>query len=62
MGGLRATSSPFLWHNDLESWLVRACEIVNRNLTATEWRRYAGTDLSYVKACPHLPDAQTAPP
>jgi hypothetical protein len=58
----RATSSPFLWHNDLESGLVRACEMVKRNLTATEWRRHAGTDVSYVKACPHLPDAHTAPP
>lgn len=54
--------SPFVWHIDLESWLARACELVNRNLTATEWRRYAGTDMSYVKACPHLPDPNPAPP
>ena len=53
----RAIGSPFIWHIDLERWLARACELVNRNLTATEWRRYTGTDDSYVSACPDIPGA-----
>ena len=53
----RATSSPFIWHVDIERWLAQACELVNRNLTAAEWRRYAGTDASYMTSCPDLPGA-----
>jgi hypothetical protein len=55
----RAIGSPFIWHIDLERWLARACELVNRNLTATEWRRYTGSDDSYVSACPDI--AGTSP-
>ena len=53
----RAIASPFIWHIDLERWLARACELVNRNLTATEWRRYTGSDDSYVSACPDISGA-----
>jgi WD40 repeat protein len=53
----RAISSPFIWHIDIERWLARACELVNRNLTAVEWRRYTGSDDSYVRACPVFPGA-----
>jgi WD40 repeat protein len=53
----RAIGSPFIWHIDIERWLAHACELVNRNLTAAEWRRYTGSDDSYVSACPGFPSA-----
>jgi WD40 repeat protein len=43
-----------LWDVDLQSWLKRACDIANRNLTREEWRKYMG-DLPYRKTCPDLP-------
>jgi WD40 repeat protein len=56
----RAIGSPFVWDIDIERWLTQACQLVNRDLTAAEWRRYAGTDVSYVSACP-VPPRASAP-
>ena len=34
------------------SWKSRACDVVNRNFTLTEWRRYMA-DRPYRKICPN---------
>ena len=49
-----------LWDVDLQSWLMRACAIANRNLTREEWRQYMG-DQPYRKTCPDLPGPDDAP-
>jgi WD40 repeat protein len=43
-----------LWDVDIESWIDRACHIVNRDLIEYEWRQFMG-DLAYQKTCPRLP-------
>ena len=43
-----------LWDIDPASWETRLCSIVNRNLTATEWKTYLG-DLPYQSTCPGIP-------
>ncbi len=50
--------SVVLWdvRRDAESLMARACQIVNRNLTGDEWRRYMG-ERPYRKVCP----SQSAP-
>jgi WD40 repeat protein len=52
---LASLATPYIWHIDIEKWLAQACKMVNRNLNVAEWQRYAGTDVSYVTACPGLP-------
>jgi WD40 repeat protein len=47
----RENASPFVWHIDVERWLIQACAMVNRNLTKEEWRRYAGAEDGYVGTC-----------
>jgi hypothetical protein len=42
-----------LWHFDLKSWIARACDIANRNLTCAEWVQYMG-DEKYQATWPHL--------
>jgi hypothetical protein len=37
-----------------DTWLDRACQIANRNLSAEEWSLVAG-DAPYHKTCPKLP-------
>jgi hypothetical protein len=49
-----------LWDVDLQSWLKRACNIANRNLTCEEWWKYMG-DLPYHRTCKGLPDPDDAP-
>jgi WD40 repeat protein len=42
-----------LWDMDVESWIRRACQLANRNLTRNEWRQYLG-NLPYRVTCPDL--------
>jgi WD40 repeat protein len=44
-----------LWNLDPDSWLQRACHIVNRNLSRVEWRQALGPDVAYRQTCPNLP-------
>jgi WD40 repeat protein len=39
------------WDLDPESWMRRICRIVQRNLTAIEWKQYLGNDIPYQKTC-----------
>jgi WD40 repeat protein len=39
------------WDLDPESWMRRICKIVQRNLTAIEWKQYLGNDVPYQKTC-----------
>ena len=50
-----------LWDIDLTSWLQKACEIANRNLTHAEWTQFL-REKDYEKACPALPDPEDADP
>jgi WD40 repeat protein len=43
-----------LWDVDVYSWVTRACDIANRNLTCIEWTLYIGKE-KYRAACPNLP-------
>jgi WD40 repeat protein len=43
-----------LWDVDVNSWVTRACDIANRNLTCTEWTQYIGKE-KYRATCPNLP-------
>jgi WD40 repeat protein len=42
-----------LWDVDPRSWVTRACQVVNRNLTHEEWRSFLG-DARYEAICPDL--------
>jgi hypothetical protein len=44
---------PLLVSSDLERWRRRICDLVDRNLTGLEWRRYL-PDRSYRQTCPGL--------
>jgi WD40 repeat protein len=50
-----------LWDVYPNSWAVRLCRIVNRNLSIIEWQQYIGTDLPYRRTCPELPPGIGAP-
>jgi WD40 repeat protein len=39
---------------DVKAWETRACTIVNRNFTRSEWRYYMG-ERPYHKVCPQHP-------
>jgi hypothetical protein len=43
-----------LWDVSSESWQARACEIVARNLTWSEWEKYLPEQL-YRATCPNIP-------
>jgi WD40 repeat protein len=43
-----------LWDIDPNSWITRACDIANRNLTCDEWRQYVGNE-KYQPICPNVP-------
>jgi len=55
-GKLLVTDGPeqklLLWDIDAASWQHRACRIVNRSLSAEEWRRYIGDQTPYRATCP----------
>jgi len=42
------------WHGPPSDWAKAGCQLVNRNLSRTEWTQYAG-DLPYQRTCPTLP-------
>jgi WD40 repeat protein len=44
-----------LWDLDPQVWISRTCSIVNRNLSADEWKQYVGPGTPYRKTCPLLP-------
>jgi len=44
-----------LWQISDQSWVARACQIANRNLTQAEWRTFIGATEPYQKTCPDLP-------
>jgi WD40 repeat protein len=46
--------SIIIWDVGVDSWLDRACGVVNRNLTCKEWGDHLG-DEPYRKTCPTLP-------
>ena len=43
-----------IWDVSLGTWLERACQIANRNLTQAEWKQYIGADTPYQSTCPDL--------
>jgi hypothetical protein len=44
-----------LWDVNPESWVKKACAIVNRNFSYKEWEKYMGKDRPHEKTCPDLP-------
>jgi hypothetical protein len=38
----------------------RACQVVWRNLTMSEWRQFVGEDIPYQRTCPNLPAGEGA--
>ncbi|GAA2333715.1 TIR domain-containing protein [Streptomyces kunmingensis] len=50
-----------LWDRDFTDWVGASCRVVNRNLTAAEWRQYI-PQKRYERTCPNLPAGQGAPP
>ncbi|HEY4932817.1 MAG TPA: hypothetical protein VII23_14705 [Terriglobales bacterium] len=50
-----------LWNVDPISWISRACERANRNLSQAEWRQYMGASFRYSRTCPNLPDGVGVP-
>jgi WD40 repeat protein/transcriptional regulator with XRE-family HTH domain len=46
-----AAGPVWLWDMDLPSWIQRACQIANRNLTIQEWQGYLGS-APYHQTCP----------
>ena len=49
-----------LWDVDLNSWVRRAYDIANRNLTCAEWKQYMGNE-KYQATCPNLPAPSQCP-
>jgi WD40 repeat protein/serine/threonine protein kinase len=47
-------TSIMVWEVGLDLWQGRACQMANRNLTATEWERYFG-GIPYHETCPTVP-------
>ncbi|MBN1874429.1 MAG: hypothetical protein JXA33_09370 [Anaerolineae bacterium] len=44
-----------VWDIDLDSWITRACDLANRNLTMSEWIQFVDTRPgSYKSICPSL--------
>ncbi len=46
---------PILWDLDTRTWIRRACEIANRDLTREEWKQYVGREVPYRRTCADLP-------
>ena len=55
------TQKVWLWDVDPTSWVSRACERANRNLSPAEWRQYMGASVPYSRTCPNLPDGEGVP-
>ena len=50
MASVGEEDSIIFWEASYEAWAARACQIANRNLTATEWATYMGKQ-AYRKTC-----------
>ncbi|MGR6963507.1 nSTAND1 domain-containing NTPase [Geodermatophilus sp. URMC 61] len=63
-GSLLATASRDgavrLWNPYFSDWQSVGCELVNRNLSMTEWKQLL-PDIPYERTCPDLPAGQGAP-
>jgi hypothetical protein len=44
-----------LWDVNPESYVKKACAIVNRNFSHKEWQKYMGKHRPHEKTCPNLP-------
>ena len=55
-----ADSNVRLWFTKTEKLAQIACDVVQRNMTINEWRKFVGTDIPYERACGNLPGAQSA--
>jgi hypothetical protein len=51
--GIDGDHTIYLWDLSLSSWQERACYLVNRNFTPTEWR-YFFDSTPYRHTCPNL--------
>jgi WD40 repeat protein len=64
-GRLLATASADavarLWNPFFDSWVAVGCELVNRNLSMSEWNQLL-PNISYERTCPDLPAGEGAPP
>jgi WD40 repeat protein len=49
------------WTRPSSDWAEVGCQLVNRNLSSTEWRQLAGK-LPYQRTCPALSPGRDAPP
>jgi WD40 repeat protein len=45
-----------LWGANEQSWRRLACSVVNRTLSRTEWREFAGESVPFRPVCPDLPE------
>ncbi|SDX96478.1 WD domain-containing protein, G-beta repeat-containing protein [Geodermatophilus africanus] len=50
-----------LWDPFFQSWLPVGCELVNRNLSMSEWEQLL-PGIPYERTCPELPAGHDAPP
>jgi WD40 repeat protein len=50
-----------VWDLYFTSWVKVGCDLVNRNLSITEWNELL-LGISYERTCPNLPAGQGAPP
>jgi WD40 repeat protein len=64
-GALLATASADdtvrLWNPFFHDWVAVGCELVNRNLSMSEWDHLL-PGVPYERTCPDLPAGQGAPP
>jgi WD40 repeat protein len=50
-----------LWDVDANSWVTRACQRANRNLSQAEWEHHIGKNVPYRRTCPNLPPGEGVP-
>jgi WD40 repeat protein len=48
--------SVWLWDLSPASWIDRACQRANRNLSSFEWNQYLGAEVPYVRTCADRPE------
>jgi WD40 repeat protein len=49
-----------LWDMDVASWMGRACQRANRNMSLAEWQLFMGASIPYCLTCPGLPPGEGA--
>ena len=55
-----ADSTVRLWDPDFSSWVTVGCQLVNRNLSMSEWEQLL-PGVPYERTCPDLPAGDGAP-